>query len=436
MYLVTVGLNYRSAPLETREKLSLGQADFGDALGSLLQHVEQGVPIFTCNRTEVYAAGSREIPVKAVQEYLASLSGMSQRELAPYLYIHQQEDAVRHLFRVTSGLDSMILGEFEVLGQVRRAMEDARSQKLLPMPMRRLFEDAVRLGRRVRNETAISHEAVSVSSAAVEQARRIFGEVKGRKVLIVSAGEAGELALEAVVKAGAFDVRVTSRYPERAEKLVGMLGGTVLPYSQIEEGIAESDIVITSSYAPHFIIHPYQVQHAMKLRPQRPLLLIDIAVPRDIDPDVGKIPGVHLCDIDGLKEVCEANRTRREQEVEKVSAIIEGEVTKFVQWWRGQAVVPTVVALREKAEAIRQAKLAGALRRLKNLSEEDRAQIEALTVSLVDKILHDPISCLKNDGVSPVRSEVVRELFKLDDRGRLETGRLRGDEVTKQPDDR
>ncbi|MDP2743551.1 MAG: glutamyl-tRNA reductase, partial [Dehalococcoidia bacterium] len=242
-------------------------------------------------------------------------------------------------------------------------------------------------------------------------------DLRGRKALVVSAGEAGELALEAVIKAGAFDVAITSRFPDKAERLANLLGGRALPYDQLEAGIAEADLVITSSYAPHFLVRPAMVKQAMAQRPQRPLLLIDIAVPRVIDPEVTKLAGVHLHDLDDLKGLCETNRARRHGEAEKASAIVEDEVVRFTKWWDSLEVVPTIVALREGAEAMRQAKLARTLPRLHSLSEEDRAAIVAMTRSLVDKLLHVPISYIKGNGDVARRAEIVRQVFKLKEKG-------------------
>jgi glutamyl-tRNA reductase len=415
MYLIAAGLNHRTAPLEIREKLALGKDKFQPALGSLLERVEQGMLISTCNRTEVYAASAAEPPQGAAQEYLRSLGELPAAKLSPHLYVLSQDEVVRHLFKVAAGLDSMVVGEFEVLGQVRRSMAEAEQLKLLPMPLRRLFREAVRVGRRVRHETAISQDAASLSSVAVALARKLFRDLKGRRALVMSAGEAGELALEAVLKAGAFDVAITSRFYDKAERLANLWGGRALPYNQLTEGIADADLVITSSYAPRFLIRSPMIKQVMALRPHRPLLLIDIAVPRDIDPDVAKLPGVHLYDIDDLKGICEFNRSQREGEVEKALIIVEGEVERFMNWWDSLEAVPTIVALREEAESVRQAKLAHTLPRLQSLSNKDLAQIEAMTRSLVDKLLHAPISYVKENGAGAQRAKLVRQVFKLDE---------------------
>jgi glutamyl-tRNA reductase len=309
----------------------------------------------------------------------------------------------------------MIVGEFEILGQVRHALEEAERAGTVQSPLLNLFRQALRVGRRAREETAISRNAASVSSAGVELARQFFGDLTRCKVLVISAGEAGKLTARALVKTGIAEMTVTSRTYERAVALASRLGGRAIPFHHLKQALSEADIVISCSGSPHFILEPPAIEEAMRSRPERPLFLIDIAVPRDIDPEVKKVSNVLLHDIDDLRMVSEANVREREKEVEKVTALIEAEVTKFMEWWDSLKVVPTITALVNKCESIRQRELAKFISRRSHLSEEDRNQMEILTRSIIKKILHDPILRLKKHGADGKYDQAVRELFKLDE---------------------
>lgn len=413
MHLILTGLNHRTTPLEIREKLAWGPEQCKEARVSLLNRVNEGMVLSTCNRTEIYSLVD-EKGKEAVFDFLSDYSGLALESVKPFLYHMRDRDAVSHLFKVASGLDSMIVGEYEVLGQVRRALEDAEAAKVLHYPLLNLFHQAVRVGRKVRQETAISRNALSVSSAGVELAKKIFVNVEGRKVLVISAGEAGRLAMEALIKSSVFNVMVISRTFDKALSLASSWGGKALPFHQMSEALLQSDIVISCSGAPHYILERPVIEQAMAKRQQQPLLLIDLAVPRDIDPQVKMIDKVHLYDIDDLNEICDQNRSQREKEIVKAEELIESEVTRFMQWWESLETVPTIAALLEKAERIRQRQLESALPRLKNLSAEDQGQIEAMTKAMIKKIFHDPITFLKNSGNGSEHIKSLRELFKLD----------------------
>ena len=414
MQVLVVGLNDKTAPIEVREKVALGTEQLKQSLPLLFNYVPQGVILSTCNRTEVYVVADHGSAVRqGVESFLSNLGGIPAAELSPYLYTFREEMAVRHLFRVASGLESMVLGEFEVLGQVRHALEEAERTGDVGLPLLNLFRHAVRVGRHVRNATAISENAVSVSSAAVNLAKKFFPEFSSCKVLVISAGEAGKLSVKTLSKSGVSQMVIASRTYERAEALASVVGGKAIPFHQVEEALRASDIVISCSGSPHFILEAPCVAEAMQARPDRPLLLIDIAVPRDITPEVRHIDNVFLYDIDDLEVVLESNRRKRKREVEKVMSIIEFEVAKFMDWWGNLEAKPTIAALVSKAEGIRSTHLTKTLEKMEGLSAEDRARIEAMTSAIVRKILHDPIRCLKNGAQYDNYIQVVQDLFNL-----------------------
>jgi glutamyl-tRNA reductase len=321
-------------------------------------------------------------------------------------------EAARHLFRVASGIESMVLGESEILGQVRSAFAAANAAGTHNAVLSRLFHTAIRVGRRVRSETHINRHSVSVSSTAVALARRTLRDLSSRTVLVVSAGEAGKLAARSLADHGASRLLVTSRTARRARELAEELEGEPVAFRRLSAAMAEADIVISSSAAPGFLIGPREVEQAAAGRDGRPLLMIDIAVPRDIDPAVRQVPGVHLYDIDDLQGLVEQNRDARRREVGKAERIIDAELERFGEWLRTRSVIPTVAALRTRAEAVRQGEVERTLKRLGELSPRQRQRVEAMANALVQKLLHDPIARLKgDDGERYV--DAVRELFGL-----------------------
>ena len=416
MQLLAVGLNHKTAPVEIRERVALPTGQLGEALNALLNYVPQGIILSTCNRTEVYTVVERD-PVEgrqAVERFLSEYGHIALDQLAPYLYTYHGDDAARHLFRVASGLESMILGEYEVLGQVRTALEKAEASGLVHLPLLNLFRQAVRVGRKVRDETEISKNGLSVSSTAVELCRKCFGDLTECNVVVISAGEAAMLAAKALVKTGVGRISVTSRTYDKAAELAAGVGGEAVPFHHLGKALSTASIVISCSGSPHFILDSSSISEAMQTRPDRKLLLLDIAVPRDVNPAVKSIPNVLLYDIDDLKEVSECNRGYREAEVGKVAAIVEAETIDFAGWWEALEVRPTITALVAKAEKIRQAELARTLSKMPGLSAEDQQRLEAMSASLVKKLLHDPIRHLKNGGLHENHIQVLRELFELE----------------------
>ncbi len=437
MRIVLVGMNHTTAPVQLRERAALRGEALCEALGYLRTVVRapngarngrprrmgEGVILSTCNRLEIYAAVDEDDPdiMRRIEAFLADVGGFSRTSLSPHLYRLETEEAVKHLLRVAAGLDSMVLGEPQILGQVTDAYEVAMAAGTVGPILSALFRQAIHTGKRARTETAIGRHATTVSHAAVALASRVLGGVKGRRVLLVGAGEMAQLAARSLVAAGASEFRVISRTYRRADSLARQFGGKAMAWEQIGEGLVWADIILTSTGAPHTIIHAEGVRQAMSAREGRPLFFIDIAVPRDGEPEVGDIPHVYRYDIDDLRATVDANLNERRREVPKVEAIVAEEAEDYLAWLRAQDVVPTLKELRSKAEAIAEAELEKTLRRLPDLSESERKVVIAMGRSIVKKILHEPTVRLKTyagNGCGHRYSEVLRDLFGLD--GQLE----------------
>ena len=417
--VVAVGLNHKVAPVEIRERFALSADRQGQMLDALGEIARERVVLSTCNRMELYAVPRR--PRQAVAEikrFLRSLQcpDLSEEEVSSYLYVLRDEGAARQLFGVASGIDSMILGEPQILGQVRDAYELASNRGTVGPILSSLFQRALAVGKRARTDTGISRNAASVSHAAVELARGIFGEIDSLVALVVGAGEMSELTAKNLADNGVQRILVVNRTRERAEELAARFRGTALPWDATAQALSMADIVISSTGSPDPVFGVSLVESVMRERDRRPLVFIDIAVPRDVDPGVATIENVHLYDIDDLQSVVTANLREREKEVIKVQAIIEDELRDFVGWVRCQDVIPTIVALRERLERIRQAELARHRGKL-SLNERDRNIIEALTQAIVNKILHTPTVRLKaqaTDGSCGLYLDAVKELFDLE----------------------
>jgi glutamyl-tRNA reductase len=409
MFITLVGISHKTSPVAVRERFAFAPEELPAALP---RFGGGAVLLSTCNRTEVYLAAHHPIAAGSVIALLRELKGSVEAPDEIYYQLTDLE-AARHLFRVAAGIESMVLGESEILGQVRTAFSAATAAHTNNAVLSQLFHAAIRVGRQARSQTHISRNAVSVSSTAVRLAKRTLGELSQRTVLVVSAGEAGKLTARSLAEHGASNLLVTSRTEGRAKELAADLSGKTVPFERLGDAMNEADIVITSSSAPEFLIGPREVAQAVAGRNGRPLLLIDIAVPRDIDPTVREHPQVHLYDIDDLQALVDDNRSAREREVSKVEGLIDDGLRRFEEWLRSRGVVPTVAALRERAETVREAELSRTMKRLRGLSAEQQASVEAMASALVKKLLHDPIDRLKgDDGERYVAA--VRDLFALD----------------------
>ncbi|MEW6243770.1 MAG: glutamyl-tRNA reductase [Bacillota bacterium] len=422
MYIFVVGANHRTAPLEVREKFSFTESTMGEALKTLRSFpaVEGCVILTTCNRTEIYAASrDPDEGLSAIWEYLSKRSGMDVFEVKNYTYSHALYDTIRHLFRVASGLDSMILGEPQILGQVRDAYECALTNGVTNSVINTLFQQALAVGKKVRTETGIDRNAVSVSSAAVELVKQRFGDLGSRSILIVGAGKMSELTVQCLVDGGASGVIVSNRSYEKAQRMASRFGGAAVRFDRLYEYMQRADIVISCTAASHYVVKLDDFAPMMEAR-KKDIFLIDIAVPRDIDPRIGDLPGVTLCDIDDLKNVIDANLAERKKAAVAAEAIVEAQLHEFVRWLGTQFVVPTISALRAKAEEITAVELKRAMDRLGKLSDREIKVICKLANSIANQLLHDPITRLKAYAVTPqghLYTEVFQNLFGLEVEG-------------------
>ena len=415
MQVSLVGINHQTTPVAIREKVAIGADNTADSLMLLRQHVPHGIILSTCNRTEVYSADSNPAEEASIN-FLNAMTGVSFTDLLPHIYLRENETAFGHLFRVASGLDSMVIGEFEVLGQVGNALEAAEKEGMVNLPLRHIFQSAIGTGRRVREETGISQNALSVSSVAVDLAAGVIGNLRDCKMLVIGAGEAGRLVVKVARDRGASHIVVVSRTMERASALASTMGGVPVDLDNMAEELCTSNIVVACAGAPRSILGVHHIEEAMGDRAELPLVIIDIAVPRNVEPGVGEINNVFLYNIDDLTLTSELNRKQREGEVQKAREIIAAEVDELASWWRSLEIRPVVTALMEKAEGIRSAQLNNTLKKLQHLSDEERDRLEAMTKSIVTKILKEPVSRLKIEANSRKDyTEIVRELFQLND---------------------
>jgi glutamyl-tRNA reductase len=425
--IVNIGMNHETAPVELRECLAKDPAHADRALAMMreLACVKEGMFLSTCNRVEALFTTEQTDEAKgSVIAVLSKLGGMPSESLCSNLFTYEDRDAVRHIFRVASSLDSMVIGEPQILGQIKEAYTSATKENTTGVILNRLLHRAFHTAKRVRTETGISDAAVSVSYAAVELAKKIFYDFKGKKVLLIGAGEMAELAARHLLSQGVSAITVANRTFQKAVEVAQVFKGVPVSFEEIGAQLLEADIVISSTAAPGYVITHDQVKGSMKKRRNRPLFFIDIAVPRDVEPEVNDLENVYAYDIDDLKGIIQMNRGQREEEAIKAERIVEEEVIKFEQWLKTLEVVPTIVSLKEKAETIRQAELKKSLSSLGELSPSQMKSLEALTLSITEKILNDPILFLKQKADRPLGKsylDTARRLFRLD--------RENGDEV-------
>jgi glutamyl-tRNA reductase len=416
MQVSLAGISHRTAPVAVRERFAFAAAELVPALSDLRDRFGGVAILSTCNRTEVYITSASLPPAADVVEALAAARGVATLEGGGFYDQHGAE-AVRHLFRVTAGLDSLVLGEYEILGQVRAAFAAATAAHSSNPALARLFHAAIRVGRRARNETEIGRSQVSVASTAVALTRNALGDLRRRSVLIVGAGEAGAQIGRSLVQAGAGRVLVTTRTQERAAAIASELGARSLPFEERYDALAEADVAITSTAAPGYVIERDALAAVLDRRPGRPLVLVDIAVPRDVDPSVASLAGVSLFDIDALQDAAEAGLERRRREVGAVERIVAEETRRFQAWLKGLGAVPTVKAISKRAEAARQAELERTLARLPGQSATERRQVEAMTKALVKRVLHDPLTRLRDESAGQHHIDAARDLFGLSEPG-------------------
>src|SRR2546427_2558035 len=422
MHIVVVGLSHKTAPVEIREKLAVPESRMGEALTRLCsyQGVREGILLSTCNRVEGYAVVDEiESGYGRIQDFLADAHlSLSSEQLTPHMYWHEGDRAISHLFRVASSLDSMIVGESQILGQIKEAFDVALAHKATGIILNKVVKKAISVAKRVRTETKIAEMAVSVSYAAVELAKKIFSNLSEKTVLLVGAGEMAKLAARHFIANGVRRVRVTTRNPQQALGLAKRFNGVPVPFDEFQRELSEADIVLCSTGAAHYIIRSEEVQRAVRQRMNRPIFLIDISVPRNIDPAVKDIDNAFLFDIDDLEMRVEQNREERRREAGKAERLIEQEVDVILHWLKSLEVTPTILALRRRAEEIKHAELEKSMSQLGHLSPEERTAVEGLASAIVNKLLHGSLVTLKTEADSAGGSlfvEAARRFFNLDD---------------------
>ncbi len=416
--ILLLGVNHKNTPLEVREKLALssGYEEPLQALGKI-EGLREYYLLSTCNRVEILVSIHDDAEVEEALARFLFGDGFSPEQYNKYLYYHYNEEAIHHLFMVAASLDSMIVGEAQILGQLKEAYRWSAEQKCTGPILNRLLHKAFSVAKRVRSETRIGSSAVSISYAAIELARKIFGSLENKRVLLIGAGEMAELAAEHLVGNGAKDVVVANRTLERALDLAKRFNGRAVGLDELFEQLEQVDIIVSSTGAPGVILYKDDVKPLMRNRMNKPLFFIDIAVPRDLDPALNDLDNVYLYDIDDLHNVVELNKAERDKEAIKASRIVDEEALKFKDWLAGLAVIPTIAALRKKGNLVSQMELERTLPRLKNLTPKERKSVEKMAAAIVSRLLHDPVLFLKSDSCkdqSEMKVDLFRSVFGLE----------------------
>jgi len=417
MEIIVIGLNHKTATIEIREKVAFDGPKLGQAIEGIkkLDRVKESIILSTCNRVEIYAAVSdKKMGSEQIKEFISRFHNVNRDELDRALYVHEGVNAIRHVFRVASSLDSMVVGEPQILGQVKDAFEFALKSKSTGVYLNRLMKKAFSVAKKVRTETRIAENAVSISFAAVELAKKIFEDLSTKSFMLIGAGEMAELAARHLISNGVIDVYVTNRTYERAKELAEEFDGKVVPFDDFLEELVHIDIVICSTGAPDYILLKDQMQSIMKERKQRPVFIIDISVPRNIDPAINDLDNVYLYDVDDLQDVVDMNIKGRAKEAEKAERIILSEVESFKRWQDSLVAVPTIIALRQKAEEIRKQEFEKAMKKIGHLDEEKIKSIEYLTTAIVNKLIHGPTVALKTEYEDrDLIVDITKRLFQL-----------------------
>lgn len=419
--IVNIGMNHESAPVELRECMANNRESSSLALSCMRESewIKEGLFLSTCNRVEaIYTTDYPEEARKTILSMLSRLGNISEERFMPNIYIYEDSEALKHVFRVASSLDSMVVGEPQILGQIKEAYHQAAGvEKTTGVILNRLMHRAFHVAKRVKTETGISEAAVSISYAAVELAKKIYYSLEGKKVLLVGAGEMAELAARHLMGNGIESLIVANRSFDKAVQIADLFRGKAVFFEEIETYLLEVDIVVTSTSSMDFVIPYDMVRNSLRKRRNHPLFFIDIAVPRDVDPRVNKLENVYLYDIDDLKEVVNENTAQRKEEAIKAERIVQEEVIRFEKWLKTLDVVPTITALKDKVESIRKSEIEKSLPALGDLTPSQIRAIDSLTESLTGKIMNDPIVVLKGkaDGRSrDIYLDVTRKLFSLD----------------------
>ena len=420
MRICHVGLNHKTAPVELRERLAVPEHDIAGILVGLIAHpaIREAALLSTCNRVEVTAVTHNpDAAIAAIHEWFAGKSGLEMDQVCEHLYSHTTDDAILHLFSVASGLDSMVLGEPQILGQVKTSYEHALAAETAGHVLHRLYQSTFAAAKRARSETAIGKQAVNISSCAVELAKHIFGDLSGKTVMLIGAGEMAELAARHLRGNGCSDILVANRTLERAEKLAKEFEGHALTLDQLDDYLDAADIVLSSTGANTFVLLPDIVSRAMKKRRGAPMFLVDIAVPRDIDPRIGDLGDVYLYDIDDLQQVVQGNREQREQEAGKARDILRDEARQFIGWLKSLESVPLIRGIQQQMETMREDELVKAGRYLKDFNAEQLEAVERFSRALMKRFMHPSLQTLKSlpdDIEGDLLMGAARRLFGLD----------------------
>ncbi|KPK32312.1 MAG: glutamyl-tRNA reductase [Nitrospira bacterium SG8_35_1] len=418
MNIIVVGLNHNKASVEVREKFAFDSEKLPNALKHLKESKisAENVILSTCNRVEMYASVKNlDTDVEKIIHFLSDFHNVPQQALDDSLVIYQGPEAVRHIFRVASGLDSVVLGEPQILGQLKDAYGISLQHKSTSTLLNRLMKKTFSVAKRTRTETGIGKGAVNISFAAVELAKKIFEDLSGKSFMLMGAGEMAELAARHLIGNGVEDVTITNRTLARAEELAQEFGGKVIPFENFMEELLHLDIAICSTGAPNYILRKEQLHTIMKERKQKPMFIFDISVPRNIDPEINDLDNVYLYDVDDLKDVADANAEERGREADKAEKIVEAEVQSFLKWQNSLVATPTIVAIREKAEEIRKEELDKTLRKLGPLEEDKIKAIEYLSSSIMNKLIHPPTAALKSvEEDREIMIDMANRLFKLE----------------------
>ncbi len=420
MSVVVIGLNHRTVPLDLLERMTIDESRLPKALHEVAsrEHVSEAVVLSTCNRTEIYVVAEKFHGAYAdVRDFLSEMAFLPPEDFSDHLYVSYDEEAAAHLFAVTSGLDSAVIGEAEILGQVRTAWTRAQEEGTVGTSLNLMFRHALEVGKRARTETGISRHIASVSTAAVAMAAQRLGPLEGRSILVLGAGDMGEGMVRSLVSAGVDDVRIANRTWGRAVELADRLGGRAVGLTEVESALGEVDVLLTSTGAASLMLEHGDLARVMSRRPDRPLLVVDVAVPRDVDPAAAALDGITLLDMDDLREFAEAGMVERRREVAAVQRMVDDEVARFTAVATAQEVAPLVAALHERGEQVRTGELERFAGRLAELDPRQLEAVEALTHGIVAKLLHEPTVGLKGAAGSARGerlAEALRDLFNLE----------------------
>jgi glutamyl-tRNA reductase len=418
MNILVIGLNHKTAPIEVREKVAFDGPKLDEAIAALKNsaEVKENIILSTCNRVEIYAGVSGlDSGIESIKDFISNFHEVPRDLLDKSLYIHKGPEAVKHMYRVASSLDSMVVGEPQILGQLKDAYDSALKNKSTGVFLNKLMRKSVSVAKRIRTETKIAESAVSISFAAIELAKKIFDDLSTKSFMLIGAGEMAELAARHLINNGVKDVYITNRTIARAEELAPEFNGKVIPFENFIQELQYTDIVICSTGAPHYILMKDHVHKTMKERKQKPMFIIDISVPRNIDPEINDLDNVYLYDVDNLQGIIDTNIQERAMEAEKAEKIVDEEIGSFLKWNDSLAATPTIVALRSMAEEIRKTELEKTLQKLGPVEEKTIKSIEQLSTAIVNKLIHPPTAALKSEEDEREQMlDIVQKLFKLE----------------------